>query len=90
MGGGNSITSSYSQREHGMYKEQKGQLGRKQRRCMWRISRVKSRALEDTLELCSLFLKPWKVNEVFKTEDSVLKHIFNGSFYLQCGEQIIT
>lgn len=55
MGGGNNITSSYSQKEHGMYKEQEGQLGRKQRRSMWRINRVKSQALEATLELCSLF-----------------------------------
>lgn len=31
MGGGTNITSSCSQKEHGMYKEQKGQLGRKQR-----------------------------------------------------------
>ena len=55
MGGGNNITSSNSQKEHGMYKEQKGRLGRKQRRHMCRINRVKSWALEATLELCSLF-----------------------------------
>ena len=55
MGGGNNITSSNSQKEHGMYKEQKGRLGRKQRRHMCRINQVKSWALEATLELCFLF-----------------------------------